>query len=61
MLLILEQFPTDIKRGNNKNRNDINICRSYNGLIKIEYTGTEYETHKDAMNEAAVMTATKVS
>ena len=36
-------------------------CRSYNGLIKIEYTGTEYETHKDAMNEAVDMTATKVS
>ena len=36
-------------------------CRSYNGLIKIEYTGTEYETYKDAMNEAVDMTATKVS
>ena len=36
-------------------------CRYYNRLIKIEYTGTEYETHKDAKNEAAVMTTTKVS
>ena len=60
MLLILEQFPTDIKRGT-KIEMISTRCRSYNGLIKIEYTGTEYETHKDAMNESAIMTATKVS
>ena len=61
MLLILEYFPIDIKRGITKIEMISTRCRSYNGLIKIEYTGTEYETHKDAMNEAAVMTATKVS
>ena len=35
--------------------------RSYKRLIEKEYAGTEYEIHKYAMNEAAVMKATKVS
>ena len=57
MLLISEHIPIDITRG-------IMIStrfRSYKRLIEKEYAGTEYEIHKYAMNEAAVMKATKVS
>lgn len=37
------------------------MFRFYEGLIEIEYTGTQYETLIYAMNEAEVMTVTKVS
>ena len=56
MLLISEHIPID--------KTIIMIStrlRSYKRLIEKEYAGTEYEIHKYAMNEAAVMKATKVS